>query len=222
MAPKGRSGVSGAVNAASIERAVRQAGLGELSPRALEQFDAYLELLRKWNSKLNLTAIREAEAIIRRHFVECIQCAQVLPGLAAGSTLLDFGSGAGFPGIPIAICKPELRVTLAESQGKKASFLREAARSLGLEAEVYDGRVEEMPAEKRFELVTLRAVDRMTEACQTALARLDRGGYIVLFATDLMEYRLKSNLPELTWKDSIQAANLDRGRILIGYGRMSK
>lgn len=202
--------------AASIEQAVREAGLEELSPRVLAQFDDYLDLLLKWNSKLNLTAIREPEAIIRRHFVECIQCAQVLPAVPAGSELLDFGSGAGFPGVPIAICRPELRVTLAESQGKKASFLREVVRSLSLTAEVYGGRVEEMPVERRFAIVTLRAVDKMVEACRSALRRVSSGGYVVLFTTEVTDSSLKSGLSEIVWKDSIRLVGLERGKILVG------
>lgn len=204
------------MNAANIDRAVRQAGLEELSPEALEQFDAYLDLLLKWSSKLSLTAIRDRESIIRRHFVECIQCAQALPKLPAGSTLLDFGSGAGFPGVPTTICRPELRVTLAESQGKKASFLREVVRSIGTQAEIYHGRVEQMPSDRQFDLVTLRAVDRMAESCRSAIARVASGGYIVLFTTDAVESGFKRVLPDITWRESISIVGLDQGRILIG------
>jgi 16S rRNA (guanine527-N7)-methyltransferase len=96
----------------------------------------------KWNARMNLTAARKPEEIVRRHFVESIFAAQQIPKHV--KTLLDFGSGAGFPGIPIAICRPKIGVTLAESQGKKAAFLREAVRTLGLKAEVWAGRVEEM------------------------------------------------------------------------------
>ena len=106
-----------------------------LPPGAGDQLAAYLALLLKWNSKLNLTAVREPAEIVRRHLVECIQCAQALPEVR---TLLDFGSGAGLPGVPIAIVRPEIRVTLGESQGKKSAFLREVVRTLGLNAEVFD------------------------------------------------------------------------------------
>ena len=87
--------------------------------------------------------------------------------------MLDFGSGAGFPGIPIQIVRPELRVTLAESQKKKVHFLREVVRELGLTgASIHAGRVEEMPASAVFDLVTLRAVDKMGEAMQAAIPRI--------------------------------------------------
>ncbi|MGB9145730.1 MAG: 16S rRNA (guanine(527)-N(7))-methyltransferase RsmG, partial [Acidobacteriaceae bacterium] len=85
------------------------------------QLDAYLALLLRWNARMNLTAVRDPESILRRHFAESLFAAEhIPPGVA---TLLDFGSGAGFPGIPIAIARPEIAVTLAESQNKKAAFL---------------------------------------------------------------------------------------------------
>jgi 16S rRNA (guanine527-N7)-methyltransferase len=205
------------VNSAAIESAIRGTGLKGLSPEALSQFELYLELLLKWNSRLNLTGIREPEAIIRRHFLECIQCAQALP---EAPTLLDFGSGAGLPGIPIAICHPEINVTMGESQRKKAGFLREVVRSLNLlNAEVFDGRIEEMPLETQFSIVTLRAVDKMTEACRSALARIAPSGWIILFATSATESDLKSALPEITWSQKLPIPNLDQGEILLGQRR---
>ena len=201
------------MSSAAIESAIREAGLKSLSSKALSQFETYLALLLKWNSRLNLTAIREPEAIIRRHFVESIQCAQALPEVP---TLLDFGSGAGLPGIPIAICRPELHVTLGESQQKKAAFLREAVRSLGLNAEVFGGRIEEMPHERLFSVITLRAVDKMAEASRTSLARIAPQGWLVLFATEATETALKAVLPEIEWRQKLPIIGLDRGEISLG------
>lgn len=216
MAAARDSGVGRSVSEDDLERALREAGLKNLSREAHEKFRAYLELLLKWNSKLNLTAVREPEAIIRRHFVECIQCAQMIPELSEDGTLLDFGSGAGLPGIPVAICRPEIRVTLAESQRKKAAFLREAVRDLRLSAEVFDRRVEEMAPGKRFAVVTLRAVDKMADACRFAAGRLSQDGWIVLFATSGTEPELKESLPQVHWIQSVPITSLERGRILFG------
>jgi 16S rRNA (guanine527-N7)-methyltransferase len=166
---------------ARITAAVETAGLAPLATGVPEQFSRYFALLQKWNARLNLTAIRNPEGILARHFVECIFCAQNLP--SGINTLLDYGSGAGFPGIPIALCRPAIRVTLAESQGKKAGFLREAVRVLGIEAEVYAGRVEDMPQAKRFDAVSLRAVDKMQAATNAAAFRVDAGGWLVLLAS---------------------------------------
>lgn len=200
----------------ALEGALRDAGLENLSPEAIASFEAYLALLMKWNSRFNLTAVREPDAIIRRHFVECIQCAQSLPAVPEGSTLLDFGSGAGLPGIPIAICRPDIRVVLAESQKKKAAFLRESVRSLGLDAEVFDKRVEDLPSERSYSIVTLRAVDKMIEACRMALARLSPQGLIVIFATEKTEFYIDAALPTIRWLRRLPICGSDFGLILFG------
>ncbi len=153
------------------------------------QLSAYLELLVKWNARTNLTAIREPEEIVRRHFGESLFAGvQVGARVDAGATLLDFGSGAGFPGLPIQLLLPGLRVTLAESQGKKASFLREAVRTLGLGTEVWAGRVEAMPevagAARQFDVVTMRAVDDMERAVVAARERVKAGGWLVTLTTE--------------------------------------
>jgi 16S rRNA (guanine527-N7)-methyltransferase len=169
------------LSAEQIVTAVREAGHLVLPDGAAERFSLYFDLLQRWNAKLNLTSIRNPHEILERHFLECIFCAQKLPQEMA--TLLDYGSGSGFPGIPIALCRPEIRVTLAESQRKKASFLREAVRSLSSDAEVYGGRVEEMPAGRTFDAVALRAVDSMQEAIQTSVHRVKVGGWLVLLTS---------------------------------------
>ena len=151
----------------------------------VEQLGSYLDLLLRWNARTNLTAIREPEAIVQRHFGESLFAAKMLAGrLSVGATLLDFGSGAGFPGLPIQIFLPQLRVTLAESQGKKAAFLREAVRTLGLKAEVWSDRVEAMPADRRFDCVALRAVDRMADAVNESKKRVAGGGTLAVLAGD--------------------------------------
>src|SRR3979490_2916864 len=95
--------------------------LSEVPATLLPQLSTYLDLLLKWNARTNLTAIRDPEEIVRRHFGESLFAAQHLD--AGTTTLLDFGSGAGFPGLPIALLCPDIQVTLAESQNKKATFL---------------------------------------------------------------------------------------------------
>src|ERR1700722_18189177 len=123
----------------------------ETVPDALyTQLSAYLDLLLKWNSRTNLTAIRTPEEIVQRHFGESIFAGR---HLGPYSTLLDFGSGAGFPGLPIALLRPDFKVTLAESQNKKAAFHREVVRSLRLSVEIWPARVETMPESRTFDVV---------------------------------------------------------------------
>jgi 16S rRNA (guanine527-N7)-methyltransferase len=156
----------------------------------LPQLSTYLDLLLRWNARTNLTAIRDPERIVERHFGESLFCGlQLAPRLSTpysrlpNPCLLDFGSGAGFPGLPIQLLLPDLHVTLAESQGKKASFLREAVRTLGLPAEVWGGRVEDLPASHQFDAVAMRAVDRMEQALAAARLRVAPGGWLAILAT---------------------------------------
>lgn len=146
----------------------------------LPKLSDYLDLLLKWNARTNLTAIREPEEIVRRHFGESLFAAR---HLGACDMLLDLGSGAGFPGLPIALLRSEIHVALAESQGKKAAFLREVVRTLNLShVEVWAGRAEAMPPERRFHTVTLRAVDNMAAALSAAESRATQR--IVILTSD--------------------------------------
>ncbi|WP_109485770.1 16S rRNA (guanine(527)-N(7))-methyltransferase RsmG [Occallatibacter savannae] len=154
-------------------------GLAPLSAAEEVQFNSYLDLLMKWNARMNLTAVRSRAEILRTHFVECIACARAVPQEV--HSLLDLGSGAGFPGIPISICRPEIAVMLVESQTKKAAFLHEAVRSLGIGAKVLACRAETITA--KFDCVTLRAVDRMSIAAATGARLLQNGGWLVALTT---------------------------------------
>ena len=158
---------------------LQQSNHPPLAPAQSEQFAAYLALLQKWNAKTNLTAIRDEQGILSRHFLESILCASALP--AGIQTLLDFGSGAGFPGIPIALMRPEIEVTLAESQNKKAAFLREAVRTLGLSTKVHSARAEEL--KQKFDCVTLRAVDNMPAAIPAAIQLIAPNGWLAVLTT---------------------------------------
>jgi len=159
-------------------------GDAAVPPNLYSQLSAYLDLLLRWNARTNLTAIREPEGIICRHFGEGLFCGlELAKRLTASATVLDFGSGAGIPGLPVQLIQPGFRVTLAESQGKKASFLREAVRTLGLSTEVWADRVESMPPDRRFNAVTLRAVDNMELALATARERVTPEGLLVSFTS---------------------------------------
>ncbi len=195
-----------------IQEAFAEAGITGLPGSCYDQFSNYLELLLRWNARLSLTAIREPKEIIRRHFAECAFAAQYLP--VDIETLLDYGSGAGLPGIPFAICRPEIRVTLAEAQGKKASFLREVVRAIGTETEVYDGRVETMAQGRLFHAVSMRAVEKMELAIPIALRMVGR--YLVLLTTERSTPAYGKLAPELRWLDPVHLPNSDQMILAIG------
>ncbi len=153
-----------------------------LTPTLLAALQRYLDLLLRWNARMNLTAVRDPETIVTRHFGESLFAARVLlpgGGAAACATLADVGSGAGFPGIPMKLFAPELELTLIESQQKKSTFLREVVRSLGLRgAQVFAGRAEQW--DKTAELVTLRAVERFERALPIAAKLVAEDGRLGL------------------------------------------
>jgi 16S rRNA (guanine527-N7)-methyltransferase len=159
----------------------------------MPRLSTYLDLLLKWNARTNLTAIRDPEEIVRRHFGESLFAARHIPPEARN--LLDFGSGAGFPGLPIQLLRPELTVTLAESQNKKATFLREVVRTLGLKTEIWAARVEDMPPLRSFDVVAMRAVDDMATAISAARSRIAPGGQLLLLTTSAQAPATGTSIP---------------------------
>ena len=189
------------------------AGLDHLESVTAERFAAYSALLLRWNARTNLTAIRDQEGILSRHFVESIAAAHALPSGIA--TLLDFGSGAGFPGIPIALCRPEIAVTLAESQGKKAAFLQEAVRTLKLTANIHSGRAESLATQ--FDCVIVRAVDRMALAAQSASRLVAPGGWLGFMTTVSESEALRaSSIDGFSWSPALLLPSSAQRVLLLG------
>ena len=117
---------------------------------------AYLALLARWNATYNLTAIRDPRDMVAKHLLDSLAMQPFVRGLR---TLADLGTGPGLPGIPLAIATPGLQVTLVESNGKKARFLREAARQLGLgNVQVAESRIEAFQPGTHFDAITARAL----------------------------------------------------------------
>jgi 16S rRNA (guanine527-N7)-methyltransferase len=202
--------------ASQLNELLAAAGLEPLDALTAARFADYLALLERWNARINLTAVRDAEGILIRHFVESIVCARALP--AGIRTLLDFGSGAGFPGIPIALCRPEIAVTLAESQGKKAAFLREAVRTLGIAAAVHAGRAESHASQ--FDCVTLRAVDRMPEAVGVAAGLVAPSGWLALMTTEGEWKSLQTRSgAEFSWLDPAAIPGSESRILALGQRR---
>ena len=142
---------------AALDRGLRELSL-ELPGGARERLLLYTTLLEKWNRTYNLTAIRDPRAMVVHHLLDSLSVLPHLPLPREGARLADAGSGAGLPGIPLAIARPRWHVALAESSQKKAAFLRQAAIELGLDnVEVHEGRVEAWRPQPLFDLVISRA-----------------------------------------------------------------
>ena len=205
------SGEDSEASASGLGDQLGAAGLKPIDAETTAKFGEYLALILRWNARMNLTAIRTPGEILSRHFVESIAGAQALP--AGIATLLDFGSGAGFPGIPIALCRPEILVTLAESQHKKAAFLREVARSLELSTRVFGGRAENIS--EQFDCVALRAVDRMDRAVAAAWELVRIGGWLAVFTTEADLAMLGDSRDGLHRVQSIPIAGSERRMLVL-------
>jgi 16S rRNA (guanine527-N7)-methyltransferase len=164
------------------------------------KISTYLDLLLRWNARTNLTAIRSPEEIVLRHFGESFFAAQLVVGAGnSAESLADVGSGAGFPGIPMKLWNPALRVTLIESHQKKATFLREVIRALQLTGiEVQASRAEDVYL--AFDFVTLRAVDHFERILPVAAGLLNSGGRLVLLIGEEQASPAKAILPSLEWE----------------------
>jgi 16S rRNA (guanine527-N7)-methyltransferase len=125
-----------------------------VSRETLTRLEAYVALLIEWNAQHNLVSERSLEDVWRRHVWDSAQLAAFIPEAAA--SLVDLGSGAGFPGLVLAVLRPDLHVVLTESVAKKSRFLEAAASSLGAKAEIRNARLEDGPREP-FDVVTARA-----------------------------------------------------------------
>ena len=157
-----------------------------LDAAQVERFVRYRALLLDWNTRVNLTAITDPAEVVARHFLDSLTCVLALPAAwrEREVALLDVGSGAGFPGLPIAIALPKWRVTLLEATGKKVRFLEAVIAELGLaNVQTMMGRAEEaahQPAyHGRFDVVTARALAALPALLEYCCPFVRAGGYVV-------------------------------------------
>jgi 16S rRNA (guanine527-N7)-methyltransferase len=167
------------ITAAQVEEAAARWGFSAIAAPVADRLATYGNLLLQWNTRLSLTSIRDEAELIERHLMEGVFAAAHHP---EASTALDFGSGTGVPGIPIALCHPEIHVTLAESQRKKASFLQECLRTLQLGASVHPSRAELLPIAS-FDAVWMRAVDKSANMLPVAASLVAPAGALCLLGT---------------------------------------
>jgi 16S rRNA (guanine527-N7)-methyltransferase len=203
----------GAVDTAGIAGLLEP--FAELNPTQLEQTAAYLTLLLKWNAKVNLTAVREPHQVVKRHFGESFFAArQLVPG-DPGVSVIDFGSGAGFPGIPLAMFAPSAQVTLIESNAKKTAFLNEVICALGLKnvrvarqrGETYVGTAD---------LVTMRAVEKFEKSLPLTLNLLRPGGRLALMISTAQVNSAVSSAAQLSWLDPTPIPSSHSRLLLVG------
>lgn len=163
-------------------QALKEQGI-ELSDKQQKQFRQYFELLVEWNEKMNLTAITDAPSVYLKHFYDSISAAFYVD-FSGRKTICDVGAGAGFPSIPLKICFPELEVTIVDSLNKRIGFLTNLAEELQLEnVQFVHARAEDfgqnLAYRENFDLVTARAVARLSVLSELCVPLVKQGGIFV-------------------------------------------
>lgn len=216
--------------------------LPPLTARQLDQISIYIDLLLRWNARLNLTAIRDPEHVVTRHFGESLFAARnFLPSVSSSHgantnladlrkealvahlapRIVDLGSGAGFPGLPLKIWSPQARITLIESKHKKVAFLREVIRSLTLtDIDVFSGRAEDFPA-ATGSAITLRAVERFDQTLPIATRLLAQSGRLALLIGQAQVAHAHALAPMIHWSEPVPIPLSSARILLIGIKRQA-
>ncbi len=193
----------------------------KLSPTQLENISTYIDILLRWNAHVNLTSVRTPEEIVTRHFGESLFAARNLFPVPNEKDvqLIDVGSGAGFPGLPIKLWAPRNRLTLIESNRKKVTFLREIIRALKLtDAEVFPGRAEvfDSAGKARADWVTLRAVERFDSILPLATTLSKRSGHLAIFIGKDQIEKARQLTPGVTWGEPLAIPLSSRRTLILG------
>lgn len=164
-----------------IEKACGQMGI-MLTQQQVEQFNQYYNLLIEWNDKINLTRIVEPEEVAIKHFADSLALLNYY-NIPQGAKVIDVGTGAGFPGIPLKIARPDINLTLLDSLNKRLIFLGEVTKEIGVEAEIVHSRAEEGSKDfdhrEMYDVVVSRAVARLNTLSEYCIPYVRLGGVFV-------------------------------------------
>lgn len=162
------------------------------------EFKRYMELLLEWNEKINLTAITEPEEIEKKHFMDCLTCLDS-GYIKDGCTVVDVGTGAGFPGLPVKIGNPSVKLTLMDSLNKRINFLKAVCADLGIDAKCVHIRAEDAGKSnlyrETFDISVSRAVARLALLSEYCLPLVKKGGYMLAMKGKDIEEELEEAKP---------------------------
>lgn len=160
----------------------------DLTERQLAQFETYYAMLADWNTRVNLTAITEPEDVAKKHFLDSLAAA---PYLKPNASVADVGTGAGFPGVPLLILRPDLKLTLIDSLQKRLVFLEAVLKELKLSAELVHARAEDAGQNpkyrEQFDVALTRAVSALPVLCELTLPLVKVGGMSIAYKGDSAE-----------------------------------
>jgi 16S rRNA (guanine527-N7)-methyltransferase len=175
----------------------------------------YIDLLVKWNARINLTAVRAPEEMVQRHFGESFFAANHVLSQGKVEKVIDLGSGAGFPGVPFAMLAPQVQVTLIESNKKKAAFLRELIYQLNLKnAKVFDDRGEKYT--QTADVVTMRAVESFSKVLALAIQLAEPGGRVALMIGSSQVQEAIGSGDQMMWDEALPVPGGHSRVLLVG------
>lgn len=153
------------------------------SEEMIQKYETYAELLVEWNEKINLTAITQPEEICEKHFLDSVLPFYLWEGIKENAKIIDVGTGAGFPSVPLKIMRNDVEITLLDGLNKRINFLNEVCKSIEIDSCTVHGRAEEMGKSpdfrENFDIATARAVANLTELCEYCMPFVKVGGYFV-------------------------------------------
>lgn len=202
-------------NKQQLQEGLQSMGLSLTTAQQLLLLE-YVALLKKWNSTYNLTALRDEHTMISHHVLDSLT---LLPYIQHAQTLMDVGSGGGMPGIPTAICRPDLQITLLDANTKKTSFLQQAVIELGLHnVSVASGRVEAMH-DKKVDVVTSRAFAELADFISLTKHLLNENGYWAamkgVYPYEELEHVPASVMVEKVDKLTVPMLNAERHMVIM-------
>lgn len=202
-------------NKQQLQEGLQSMGLSLTTAQQLLLLE-YVALLKKWNSTYNLTALRDEHTMISHHVLDSLT---LLPYIQHAQTLMDVGSGGGMPGIPTAICRPDLQITLLDANTKKTSFLQQAVIELGLHnVSVASGRVEAMH-DKKVDVVTSRAFAELADFISLTKHLLNENGYWAamkgVYPYEELEHVPASVMVEKVEKLTVPMLNAERHMVIM-------
>lgn len=198
----------------------------ELTEKMSQQFEEYMKLLLEWNEKINLTAITQEDEIILKHFTDSLTISKYIK---EGKSVVDVGTGAGFPGIPLKIAREDLNVTLVDSLNKRLIFLEDVIQKLGLEqVKTLHSRAEEFGQNKKyresFDVATSRAVANLSTLVEYLLPLVKVGGICICMKGSEVKEELEESKKaiqilggeiEETHEFTLQGSDIKRNIIII-------